>query len=385
VVLKEIQFLKLSNALERRNKLDDMTISLNGNYIFDNSNEVEAGVVFKLIETKLLMENNVGARTDLNGSSANFSLFAKYKFLQFENFGLDFGTRVNLTGLARKTDPFTFEPRVSFSYQPIAGLTLKGAWGIYFQELFTVTDESEIISLFDPWIIAPDYFEPSKAIHYTGGAFIDFADNFSFSVETYLKLVKNLALINDNKVLSTDPDLLEGTSESYGFEFQSKYSHQFFSLSASYSLSWVYNELDEWVYHPKFDTRHILNLSMETRLGKGWTASVTWSYNSGLPFTQLFGYYDKVYLNDFYSNGLLNTTENVYAILADKNLARLPDYHRLDLSVNYNFVIFFAKCRMDLSVINLYDRENIFYFKRDTGEKVNMLPLLPSISLKVEI
>ena len=33
----------------------------------------------------------------------------------------------------------------------------------------------------------------------------------------------------------------------------------------------------------------------------------------------------------------------------------------------------------------LYDRENIFYFKRDTGEKVNMLPFLPTATVKVSL
>jgi hypothetical protein len=38
-----------------------------------------------------------------------------------------------------------------------------------------------------------------------------------------------------------------------------------------------------------------------------------------------------------------------------------------------------------VSVINVYDRANIFYFDRDTGEIVNMLPFLVTGTLKVEL
>jgi hypothetical protein len=36
-------------------------------------------------------------------------------------------------------------------------------------------------------------------------------------------------------------------------------------------------------------------------------------------------------------------------------------------------------------VLNVYDRKNIFYFDRKTGKQVNMLPILPTATLKVEL
>jgi hypothetical protein len=114
-------------------------------------------------------------------------------------------------------------------------------------------------------------------------------------------------------------------------------------------------------------------------------ANVIWSYNTGLPFTKLIGYYDKLYLNDFYSNWILYGQIIPYAILGDKNLGRLPDYHRMDISLSKKFTLGFANVYIDLSIINVYNRKNIFYFKRETGERVNMLPFLPSATIKVEI
>jgi hypothetical protein len=60
-------------------------------------------------------------------------------------------------------------------------------------------------------------------------------------------------------------------------------------------------------------------------------------------------------------------------------------YHRLDVSATRQFRFEGANVTAGLSVLNLYDRKNIFYFDRDTGKEVYMLRILPSVSLKVEL
>ena len=47
--------------------------------------------------------------------------------------------------------------------------------------------------------------------------------------------------------------------------------------------------------------------------------------------------------------------------------------------------IYGLKTEIDFSIINVYNRKNIFYFDRDTGEQVNMLPRLITATIKVEI
>lgn len=374
-----------SPALKRSNSVNDMTIGLDATYIFDSEDEIGVGVNFKLLDTKLYLENNTGAVTELNTSSANFSLYGKYKLLRYENFGIDIGTRINMTGLAEKSEAFFPEPRVSVTYRIIPEVALKAAWGIYQQEMATISDENEIISLFEPWVITPGYLNPSRAIHYTGGIDFDFLSNLTLSLEGYFKTIKDLPIINDQKVYSSDPDLVSGKGEAYGWEALFNFSPHPFNIIASYSLSWAYNEVDDWVYRPKYDTRHSVNLSLEYDFGYGWTASAVWIYSSGLPFTQLAGFYDKTYFTNFFTEWYLNTDERPFSILSDKNLGVLPDYHRLDLSVGYKFPFFFTNMTIDVSVINVYDRKNIFYFERDTGERVNMLPLLPTATVKIEI
>ena len=47
--------------------------------------------------------------------------------------------------------------------------------------------------------------------------------------------------------------------------------------------------------------------------------------------------------------------------------------------------IWSMKVSIDLDVINVYDRKNFFYFDMKTGERVNMLPFLPTIDVMVEM
>jgi hypothetical protein len=37
------------------------------------------------------------------------------------------------------------------------------------------------------------------------------------------------------------------------------------------------------------------------------------------------------------------------------------------------------------NIMNVYDRKNFFYFDQKTGQRVNMLPFLPTIDIKAEI
>ena len=138
-------------------------------------------------------------------------------------------------------------------------------------------------------------------------------------------------------------------------------------------------------YSPRYDARHTLSIAAEYDFGSGWTASAAWSYSSGLPFTQIAGYYEKLNLDNLQSNGDLLDTFNPFLILSGKNLGRLPDYHRLDLSLSKKFQIGSFKFDIDMSVLNVYNRKNLFYFRRDTGERVDMLPVLPTATFRVEL
>lgn len=376
-----------SQSKEKNNELSDVSVDMNFTYVFDSKDELGLGLKIKEIRTDLFLENNFGAKSDIGSSGTIFSLFAKYKFLSTENFGVDIGTRINPIHLTKSaTGNHFLEPRLSVTYRPFPALAIKAAVGKYIQELTTLSDETEIISLFEPWIITPDYLEPAVSNHYMAGLEFNFTENISFETEAYYKIAHNIPTLNDKKFYSADPDLVAGSQESYGFEFLFRFYQEPVNFTASYALSYAYKKVEDWLYYPRYDSRNALNLSLECNIGSGWQASVVWLYNSGLPFTQSIGYYDKFYFDELYSSkDYIYESYKPYALLRDINLGRMPDYHRLDINLSKKFDLSFISFSLDFSIINVYDRKNIFYFKRDTGERVNMLPFLPTATVKVEI
>ncbi len=377
---------KLSGATPENNSVDDITYSVDFHYIYDSKDELGIGLDIKDVKTQLYLQNTFGATSNLSDEGTNFTIYTKYKLLRFEDFGADIGTRMNLVDLSSSSlGSYLFEPRVSLTYNVFPGISLKGAWGLYQQDLTTLSDENQVISLFDPWVITPSYLKPASAIHYTVGLNANFADYYNLNIQGYYKVLQNIATLNEQKFSASDPDLLAASGESYGWEFMFKYLHSPISFTGSYTLAWAYKNLNGWVYYPKYDVRNSISLLLEYNFGDGWNATATWIYNSGLPFTQNMGYYDKFYFQDFYSDWQIYEGYVPYQLLSDIDLGRLPDYHRLDLSLSKDFTIDFLKIGVDLSVLNVYNRKNIFYFNRNTGERVNMLPFLPTATVKIKL
>ena len=80
-------------------------------------------------------------------------------------------------------------------------------------------------------------------------------------------------------------------------------------------------------------------------------------------------------LSDFVSqNGDLGI------IYSDLNEGRLPDYHRLDISLTKKINLKNStSMEISLGVTNLYDRGNIFYYDRVNAVRINQLPIMPNI------
>ncbi|MFC2082250.1 TonB-dependent receptor plug domain-containing protein [Bacteroidota bacterium] len=379
-------FPNMSDLTYKRNVLNDYSVQFDFNYMYESKDELAAGLKIMEVTSTLLIENTKGLISDLGSFGTNFSAYFKYKFMRWENFGADVGTRINLTRLAKGTSSKYFvEPRVALTYSFSPMIQIKAAWGMYHQELTTLTDENEVITLFEPWLITPSYINPANAIHYVAGIYFNFDTDFTLEFEGYYKDISDLPTLNDQKFFDDDPDLVSATGESYGAEALLRYTEDPINIIGSYSLGWAYKEIDGWLYYPKYDTRNTGSISLEYNLGSGWRASASWSYSSGAPFTQIEGYYDKIQTSGRTNPYDLFGRYAPYTILADKNLGRLPDYHRLDLNLSKSFVWAGTKVKVDLSVLNVYDRANIFYFDRNTGDRVNMLPFLPSITIAMEI
>jgi len=373
----------LSGKRYKRNFLRELSLDTEFSYIFPYQDEVGAGIQIKEIENSLQIENRKGLVTSSTQHGASIVFFVKYALNRIKDFGLEAGTRFNVTRLAVGTaGEYYFEPRVLTFYNIGNFARIKGSWGLHFQEMTTLSDENEVISVFEPWVVVPEYLNPAYAIHYIAGIDLFLTPGLSIGAEAYYKPMLYWPSVNEKKYFEQDPDLINGQGNSRGFELSVNYLERTFSLSANYSLSWTIKSIDNLRYYPRYDSRHNLNLMTSVKLPFDIKFDALWTFNSGLPYTQLVGYYNKLIIDDLRERIFSFIP---YTILSERNATRLPAYHRLDISFSRRFDLRYLNLTMDMSIINLYDRANIFYFERDSGKKINMLPFLPTLSMKVEI
>lgn len=163
-----------------------------------------------------------------------------------------------------------------------------------------------------------------------------------------------------------------------------RYGIPLVDLYAAYTLGWTIVNANGFEYPPRHDRRHTLNLLSVLHMTRDIDFTLRWEFGSGFPFTQTIGYYDRLTLDDVFDGGYAEETGEPYSILGQKNAARLPTYHRLDLSLSYRFLLGPLKGTAGMHVINVYNRKNLFYFDRKTGQRTNMLSFFPSATLNLE-
>jgi hypothetical protein len=373
---------------------------------FIGKDELKYGVELNGFNTDYEFQNASNLVIEQEENTTEIGAFVKYK-MTVGKFIIEPSFRLQFYASLSTTSP---EPRLAVKYNVTDHFRLKLAGGLYSQNLISARSDRDVVNLFYGFLSGPDNLpdefngEPvthalQKASHIILGAELEFLKNFSLNVEGYYKYFSQLTNLNRNKIYDEDkapeqPDLLtkdfiieEG--DAYGLDVTLKYDKRSYYFWAVYSYAFVNRfyeniEGDLEHYYPHFDRRHNVNLVGTYRFGKQltWELSARWNFGSGFPFTQTQGYYEKInFENGIYSD---YTTDNgeLGIIYADLNGGRLPTYHRLDLNFKKRFYLSEnSKIDIDFSVINVYDRKNVFYRDRLTGEIVYQLPIMPSLGI----
>lgn len=106
----------------RNNTVADITLKSDVTYINESRDEIKVGYSIKSVKTELQFENLMGAKTDLSKKALQLALYAKYRFLRWEDLGVDIGTRINAITLTENYGS-VFEPRINSTYRifPMVG------------------------------------------------------------------------------------------------------------------------------------------------------------------------------------------------------------------------------------------------------------------------
>ena len=373
--------LNQSSAHARSNRVRDLQFAADFSYMYPNRDELAFGLQSKRLATGLTMANLSGVLTSYDATATDLHGYASYRIRQSETFGLTIGARIKFITLTENRPTF-IEPRVSATYAPGPALAFKAAVGWYAQEVVTLSDESEVLSVFEPWVIVPAYLGPPQAWHFNAGVSVHPMADVLVDLEAYYKPMNDLIDINEAKLRPEAHDFINIPGRSYGIECLVRFDAGDLLLQGSYALGWAEKTHHGAVVIPRYDVRHTIHTLAALSLGGGLRVSAGWTLKSGLPFTPIIGFYDRLILTPDAPGSVFNPTESV-TLPGARNSRRLPWYHRLDISGSGAFTVGPLACTVEVSLMNIYDRKNIFYYDRDTGDEVDMLRLFPSLSFRV--
>jgi hypothetical protein len=373
----------LSGAKGRENRVTDVTFGLDFGYVYDSRDELGFGLNVKSLQTDLSTMNLYGVPADYSARGWDADVYVDYRFNRWESLLMNLGLRARFIAMAEKW-PMFFEPRLGVGYRFGPLLTLKASAGWYSQQVVTLVEENELISVFEPWVIVPPYLSPPQAASYSFGVVSHLTDALRVEAEIYYKSMLNMVETNPRKYTAAARDYTQFDGEAYGLEITAAQQSRPLSVQASYTLSRASKFEGDRRVATRYDVRHAGLLVTSLEFPDGWHASVSWALRTGLPFAPIAGFYERL----DYVPAQGSVTANPYIPVVywgPRNSARLPLYHRLDVSLGRKFAAGPLVITVEASVINLYDRKNIYYFDRDTGEAVTMMRFSPFLSIRVEL
>jgi hypothetical protein len=285
-------------------------------------------------------------------------------------------------------------------------LNLNFASGLYSQNLVSTTTPDDVVSLFQGYYVSPFWIQNtykgkyiddkiSLAWHAVLGVSYYGPKNLKLSIEGYVKDYYRMINYNRYKLY----DLVMGNNPypdylieyfiiekgwAYGVDFLADWSTGSWNLYMAYSLGYVTRQDEFMQYVPNFDRRHNMNLVAGYKVGhkKEWELKARWNLGSGFPFTQSFGMYEGL-VNGFGRFTMDPATSGTFGTwYGPLNGGRLPWYHRLDISLQKTWKLGKRQTlELNVSVMNLYNRQNVFYVDRITMKRIDQLPILPTLGL----
>jgi hypothetical protein len=261
------------------------------------------------------------------------------------------------------------EPRIALKYNLPNGGSLRINYQRTHQFVSQISNTA-VISPADYWKSADPYLPPLINDQVALGFFKNPNEGkYEFSAEAYYKKLQNLTDYKNGAQLLMNPhietDLINAQGYSYGLELMAKKNSGRLNGWISYTFSRTFQKADGaypeekingGAYYPSvYDKPHDFSAVMNYKISRRWRFSGNFVFSSGRPITLP---------EQKYPMG-----GNQVVIYSERNVYRMPPYHRLDLAVTLDENL--RKKRMwkgswTFSLYNAYGRKNpysVFYRK----------------------
>lgn len=225
------------------------------------------------------------------------------------------------------------EPRLAMRYKVSEVASLKASYSRMRQYMHRVASSSVALPT-DLWYPVTENIKPQRSDQIAVG-YSRWFDSLmvKLEIEAYYKWMNNLIeyregaslILNDN----FEEELLQGTGDSWGFEFLVKRDDGRLTGWISYTLSWSTRDFEDLnsgeTFFAKYDRRHVISLVSAYELSKRIDISLVWVYQTGARFTGQIGQY-------LMPNATL-TGVDIIPLYTERNAVTMSPSHRLDLNL----------------------------------------------------
>jgi outer membrane receptor protein involved in Fe transport len=271
----------------------------------------------------------------------------------------------------------TWSPRINLAYRTDLGITVRGAWGYYYQ--------SPIYRQIAYPTASDTNTHSQRAIHYILG--LDYDVNIGDDAQHFVKIkLEGYHKKYDDLITSKQSSdgyisysrKNDATGKTWGTDIYIAYSQPGFYGWLSYGLLSSKQELQDGTSFPRnTDQRHTLAAVGDVELGSGWNMITRFVYGSGYAFTPSTAVYDAM--------------ANKYEWIEGKpNSEYLPSYERVDLRISKDLFMFGKSTSMYLDISNLLNAKNIQAYRyrfdnsgRPVREDVKLWPIVPTFGVSV--
>lgn len=389
----------------RTSSVNGFNMGLDFSY-FIGKDELQYGLEMLGFKTDYQFYNFIGTKSSQEQNTTEIGGYLKYKKTAGK-WLIEPSMRLQWYASLSNMSP---EPRLAIKYNLNDWLRIKFAGGLYSQNLISGNSDRDVVNLFYGFLSGPDNLPATfdgkeishklqKAEHAILGTEFDLGQHLTMNAEGYYKNFSQLTNINRQKLFDEnkypdEPDLLTKDfiierGYATGADLTLKYDHNRIYFWAVYSFGVIKRKYEDMEgdlreYHPHYDRRHNVNLVAAFTAGKkyDWEFNARWNFGTGFPFTLTQGYYPLMLFSDGIYTDYTMVNEELGIIYDDLNKGRLTPYHRLDLGIKKKFELGrYSILEASVNVTNVYDRDNLFYRDRITGETVYQLPVMPSAGI----
>lgn len=375
------------NAYKMKFNINQLFVKANLNWLISEKHSINYGanaLYYKLSPGVLLPiseESLVKPKKLENENAAELAFYASDSWTVMDKLSIDLGLRYSFYSAFTPKKGKLIKPyhgpefRLSARYSFNDNLSLKAGFNSMRQYIHMLSNTSSA-SPTDIWKLSDANIVPQKGWQIATGLYSNaFSRRVELSLEGYYKQMKDYLDYKSGATLimneQIENDVLRTEGKAYGVEFLAKKPLGKLNGWISYTYSRTklresgkkenYNiNGGDW-YSASYDKPHDFKIIGNYKITQRFSLSLNVDYSTGRPVTIPISKY-------FYGDGY-----RLY--YSNRNAYRIPDYFRMDISVNiepsHNLTLF-THSTITIGVYNLTGRKNVFslYYETTAGKKI---------------